>query len=309
MFRLGECHLKLGNYLEGWRLYESRWECQGYDNTSHRARVPRWSGREDLHGKSILIQAEQGMGDMIQFVRFARSLEAQGARVVVACPGTLAALVKSVEGVSEVAPFGTPLPHVDYTIPLLSLPFVLRMTLAAIPNCMPYMRPDRTLREVWSDRIRSLTPEGHRRVGIVWSGHSQHVFNRYRSIPFERLRTLLDIPGNTFFSLQKGGAANVLRRDRSPAINLGPDLPTFEHTAAAIRAMDVVITVDTAVAHLTGAVAANGWLMLNAGCDFRWMTIGDRTPWYPTLRLFRQDREGDWQPVLDRMAILLRQPL
>jgi hypothetical protein len=308
MFRLGECHLKLGNYLEGWRLYESRWECAGYDNTSHRSRVPRWQGREDLQGKSILIQAEQGMGDMIQFVRFARLLEAQGAQVIVACAGTLAALVASVPGVHGVAPFGTPLPRVDYTIPLLSLPFVLRMTLGAIPTNVPYMHVNRDITETWRRRIEELAPGGNRRVGLVWSGHSQHVFNRYRSVPFAAIQQLLEIPGNTFFSLQKGGAANVLRHQKTPVINLAPDLQTFEHTAAAIRAMDLVITVDTAVAHLAGALGARTNLLLHAGCDFRWMTVGDRTPWYPTLQLYRQDRDGDWQPPLERIALHLQMP-
>lgn len=299
--RLAETLLKLGEYPDGWRLYEWRWQCKGYGPVSTN-RVPRWTSTDPLDGRRIVIIAEQGVGDMIQYARYAKLLRERGAEVVITCHASLAPLLRKVEGIGAAIPFGMPLPPVHYQIPLLSLPFAFQTTVASIPSQMPYMRPNEIADEEWAQRIGQLRGRGKRVVGLCWSGHVAHVFNNQRSISLDQLAPLFDVPDVRWISLQAGPRSHDLIAAGTPIVDISRELTNFDETAGAIKACDLVISVDTAVAHLTGALNHRGWLLLHAGCDCRWMAASERTPWYPSLRLYRQEVEGDWSAAIERVA-------
>src|SRR5208283_4538753 len=298
--------LTAGRYFDGWEQYDFR--C--YDDRLRSDRPtfvrPRWTG-QPLEAKTLLVWAEQGHGDTIQFARFAPVLKGMGARVIFLVPLALkdvAARFSGVErAISQVDERAEPF---DYQIAAMSLPRALGMPLDCIPGAVPYLRtePDRVAR--WRARFRS---DPRMKVGVVWAGNPAHKNDRHRSLPASALAGLWDIPGVQFFSLQKE------RREGDDAclplgtrlIDLAPDLADFGDTADVIEALDLVIAVDTAVAHLAGALGKACWLLLPAGADFRWLRDREDSPWYPTLRLFRQQRLGDWAEVIGRVNRSLRE--
>ncbi len=290
--------LTLGQFVEGWEQYEVRWLQEPH--LSHRPHYgkPAWSGQR-LAGKAVLMRVEQGAGDVVQFARYATALKARGARVVLEVRPELTALARGFEDVDEVFAPPQPAPHFDYYVHIMSLPRVLATDVATIPAEVPYLRVHHDVWQRWAERV------GDRgfRVGLAWAGNPRHPNDRYRSIALRELREIFDVAGVGFYSLQKQTRPGDL--DVVPAyaslVDLGPELADFEATAAAIAQMDLVICVDTAVAHLAGAIGKPVWLMLPKFGDFRWFTEGDATPWYPTMRLFRQHQHGDWRDVVTRV--------
>ena len=301
-FRLAETLLKIGDYPAGWKLYETRWNCDGYVPLDSLAHIPRYDGTQPLDGRRIVIVAEQGVGDLIHYVRYAQVLRDRGATVVVTCPSELTTLLETATGISMAIPFGMMLPPVDYQVALLSLPFIFGTMLGSSRATVPYLSPRASYGQSWADRINELAPFETRRVGVVWSGLSSHPYNPYRAVGVPMLQPLFDVPGISWFSLQKGPAANDLLECDSPLIDLSTELNSFEDTAAAIESLDLVISVDTALAHLCGALNHDAWLLLHTGCDYRWQADSDQSPWYPSLYLFRQQEEGVWTTPIEQIA-------
>jgi hypothetical protein len=262
-----------------------------------------WLG-EPLAGKTILVRREQGHGDVIQFLRLAPCLADRGAHVLVEAPVELAELAHSADTRLDIVEPDRPRPEADFYVNLMSLPRWLDVSLGSIPNAPPYLKPDAARAGFWRAR---LTDAPGRKVGLVWGGNPQHHNDRNRSCPLAVLAPLLDAPECRWFSLQRGPAAGQLGLPETAAIrDLGRDLHTYSDTAAAISALDLVITVDTSVAHLAGALARPAWVMIPHAPDWRWLRDREDSPWYPSLRLFRQAKAGDWPGVVKAIRAALQ---
>ena len=296
--------LLAGRFAEGWEEYEWRWKTRHFAAQMRDFTEPRWDG-SDLGGRTILIHAEQGYGDTIQFVRYAALVAATGGRVVLECPAPLAELVASAPGVEAVVAGGAALPPFDVQAPLLGLPRLFGTTQATIPGDVPYLAPDAAAEKRWR---ATMGPSGRFRVGIVWQGNPGHRGDRLRSPGLESLRPLFDIPGVEFYALQKDdGARQLAEEGLADAVrDLGGDFADFTDTAAAVVNLDLVIACDTAAAHLAGALARPTWVLLPLAAEWRWLTGRDDSPWYPTMRLFRQRQLGDCDEVVARVAKALR---
>lgn len=302
-YNLSHALLITGQYEEGWPAFEARFQC-GVD-IPERGR-PWWRG-EPLEGRTVLLYGEQGHGDAIQFIRYAPLVARAGGRVVVECLPALTRLFARVEGVAEVHPLGGAT-NFDLFCPLMSLPTLFGTTLVTVPAEVPYL--DGTAAS--EDRFAGLWPagDGTLTVGLVWAGDPHVADARWsradkrRSIPLSGFAPLLDIPGLHLVSLQKGTAAE--QASQAPfagrILNLMDQAADFADTAALVRRLDLVISVDTAVAHLAGALGVPVWVLSRFDGCWRWITGREDSPWYPTARVFRQDRLDDWQPVLGRVA-------
>jgi tetratricopeptide (TPR) repeat protein len=294
-----------GDYDAGWREYEWRWLRWKEENRQYIRDFarPLWLGQTAIEGKTILLHAEQGLGDTIQFCRYAPLVAGRGARVLLEVPVQLKDLMASLAGVAEIFAGQDKLPDFDLHCPLLSLPLALRTRVESIPAQVPYFAvPQESLRR-WT---RAVGPKRNPRIGLVWSGSSGHKGDAIRSIS---LRSLLPLagPDAEFVSLQKdvhGDDATALK-ERSDIVHFGDELNTFADTAAVIANLDLVISVDTGIAHLAGALAKPVWVLLPFLPDFRWLLDREDSPWYPTARLFRQQVPGDWSGVISRVAIEL----
>jgi hypothetical protein len=262
-----------------------------------------WDGSPPA-GRTILLRAEQGFGDTLQFVRFAAVLERAGARAIVECQPALTALLAKARGVHAVVPRGSRLPRCDFQIPLASLPAALGVRdLAGIPVEVPYLAVDQARRDGWRTTLAQY--EGGK-VGIAWRGNPKHPQDCHRSIPQERFAALGAVPGVTLVSLQAGERARGIPGMVEPAPDPERSPLPFEEWAALIAALDLVITCDSVMAHLAGALGVPVWIALPLVPDWRWLLGRDDSPWYPTARLFRQTRLDDWDPVFARMAAALR---
>jgi hypothetical protein len=270
--------------------------------------VPRWDGRQALAGKTLLVQAEQGLGDAIHFCRYLLPLVAQGVRVVFEVMPSMRALMRSLPGSVQVISRGERPPPADYECPLLSLPLALGTDLASIPAEVPYLSAEPERVASWAARLQALPGL---RVGIAWQGNLavEHlVWARGRSMPLEALAPLARVPGVNLVSLQKGPGSEQLRdatfRDRvlDLASELDRGTDAFLDTAAAMAGLDLVISTDTSIAHLAGALARPAWIALPAVPEWRWLLERADSPWYPTMRLFRQPRRGDWASVATALA-------
>ncbi|HSZ55925.1 MAG TPA: tetratricopeptide repeat-containing glycosyltransferase family protein [Tepidisphaeraceae bacterium] len=289
--------LGTGNYREGWREHEWRWKC----NPAFRPRSfpqPNWDGAP-LEAKTILLHAEQGFGDTIQFARYVPLLAQRGGRVILECQPALARLFQSLPGPATVIPSGHPLPAFDTHCSLMSLPHALRED--AIPADIPHLRPSSRLVRAWEEK---LVPSPGKRIGLVWAGRPTHSNDRNRSVPPEHLAVLATVPEVEWHSLQKNPPAGLAPELR--IIDHSSDLNDFADTAALIANLDLVISVDTAVAHLAGAMGKPTWLLLPFTAEWRWMLNRDDSPWYPTMRLFRQPEWGDWPGVMRRVEAALQ---
>ena len=302
--------LCLGDFEAGWPKYEYRWLRK--DAAPRRSfDRPPWRGEGDLGGKTILLHAEQGFGDTIQFVRFVPPVVRLGATVVLEVQQSLVALVAGSLGVLlpghedrvTVVGRGDPLPTFDVFCPLLSLPLALATTVSTIPAAVPYLEPPPERVAAWRARLVG----GRRRVGIAWSGQPAHINDRRRSIPLAALAPLLSRPDIDFYVLQnqvRDGDREAM--EKTPGLTyLGDELADFADTAALASLMDLVISVDTSIAHLAGALARPLWVLLPFSPDWRWMLDRDDSPWYPTARLYRQPAIGDWDAVIARVAAAL----
>ncbi|HEY9836969.1 MAG TPA: tetratricopeptide repeat protein, partial [Vampirovibrionales bacterium] len=288
----GLAFLIQGDLRPGFRDYEWRWRVKAAPDLPP-IPAPFWDG-SDLEGKTILLHAEQGLGDCIQFIRYAALLVQRGGRVVALVNQPLVRLFQSVPGIDRVSAYWSELAPIDVWIPLLSLPHILETTLATIPGEIPYLTPT-TLAPV------ILDAPGFK-VGIVWAGNPKHKGDRYRSCPLRYFLPLLNIPGIKWYSLQKGQEETRIRQENLPIEDLAPHLQDLADTAAVIAQLDLVITVDTSIAHLAGALGKPVWVALSYAPDWRWMLHRSDSPWYPTMRLFRQEERGDWQGVFDTVA-------
>ncbi len=292
-----------GEFERGWQEYEWRWRRR--ETPARQLPQRAWNG-EPVTGKTVLLYFEQGFGDGIQFVRYARQLREMGARVVVECPGSLAGLIRTADGVADVVAQGDWLPWFDLHAPLLSLPRLLGTTLATIPAQTPYLSVppgDYTAVTAPIERNRARL-----NIGIVWAGRPEHPNDSNRSCALSAFQELADLSGVRLFSLQKGPRADDLKAFGSaPAIiDIGSSARDFADTAAAIAALDLVITVDTSVAHLAGALGKPVWILLPDPPDWRWLLERPDSPWYPTARLFRQTEKGDWTGVFARVRAALQ---
>lgn len=295
-FNLSPHLLLAGNFAEGWSWYERRWELRQFTGKPRRYAQPRWQG-EEIAGASIFLFSEQGLGDTLQFVRYALLLVDRGAQVWLEVQPPLYPLLRYLHPRIHVfVKDQEDLSATDWHCPLLSLPMVFGTDLSNIPAIVPYLHAGEVKAKYWAE---ALGAPGLR-VGLVWSGNPEHVRDRLRSVPFEQFRSLLSTPGVSFYSLQKGKGAAQAQSVASHGVlhDLEPYLLDFTDTAAIIANLDLVITVDTAVAHLAGAMGKPVWILLAHAPDWRWLQERSDSPWYPTARLFRQRSRGQWDDVL-----------
>jgi tetratricopeptide (TPR) repeat protein len=299
--------LAAGDFEHGWPEYEWRWRRK--ETPARPLPRPRWDG-SPLGGRTILIYMEQGLGDMIQFIRYTELVKDRGGTLVVECPSFLLPLFSRCRGIDRLVAEGTPLPDFDIQAPLLSLPGLLGTTLATIPARVPYLSPDPGLVERWRDKLRGI--DGFK-IGITWQGNPHHRWDHYRSFPLREFAPLARLPGVRLISLQKGTGTEQLH-----APDLGFQITeldseqdasrvSFMDSAAIMKNLDLVIAVDSSLAHLAGALAVPVWVPLPAVPDWRWMFGREDSPWYPTMRLFRQRKLGSWKPVFQRMARELKE--
>ncbi len=315
-FALAFVHLTLGEFKEGWPFYEARFDEPTLKVPTRDFGVPRWDGQQSLSAKTLLVHAEQGLGDAIHFCRYLPVLAERGIHVVFEVMPSLKALMRTLPGSLQVIGRGEKLPPVDYYCPLLSLPLALGTDLSSIPAAVPYLSADAERVAEWRERIAAVPGL---RVGIAWQGNLavEHlIWARGRSMPLAELAPLTQIPGVQLISLQKGPGAEQIREvpfrervlDLAPELDQGPD--SFLDTAALMSSLDLVISTDTSIAHLAGALGRPAWIALPFAAEWRWLLERSDSPWYPTLRLFRQRRRGNWQSVVAAMtdAITLLSP-
>jgi tetratricopeptide (TPR) repeat protein len=290
--------LTLGDFAAGLRAYEWRWATGAFAAQRRQLRSPLWLGQGAIAGKTILLHAEQGFGDTIQFIRYAPMVAGLGARVVVEVQPELQTLLSQIGDV-DVIPSGRPLGEFDWQCPLLSLPLAFSTRPETIPAAIPYLAAPADRVAYWRERL----PPARSRAGFVWSGRSTHNNDRNRSIALKRFRALFEIPGLQCVGLQSDTRAEdfEVMRDISGLLDCGGEISDFADTAALISLMDIVVSVDTAVAHLAGALGKPVLILLPYAADFRWLRGSDRTPWYPSAQLFRQPAFGDWESVIVRV--------
>jgi len=293
--------LTQGNYEEGWKHYEWRWRVQEL-RQRERTDAPRWDGGE-LHGKTILIYNEQGFGDTIQFLRYLPQVAGRGGKIVLACQKELLSLLQTFPHVQLCLPADKPAKEIDLCCPLQSLPGIFATQSDNIPAQVPYITapPDKTA--AWRQRLGSET---RKTIGLCWSGRPTHPNDRNRSLVLSTLAPLGQLPGLRFISLQTGEAARQTSGAPMELTNWTAELKDFADTAGLIENLDLVISVDTATAHLAGAMGKPTWLLLPAAPDWRWMLNRTDSPWYPTVRLFRQEKRGDWNAPVGRIVEALR---
>jgi len=302
--QLGPTLLAHGEFEEGWKQYEFRWMVGAFATERPAWERPHWDG-QDLRGKRVLVVPEQGIGDFLQFARYFPLLQARGARVLLKPPDALAGIAARLPGIDTLIDPGSPVPAHDYFVFLLSLPRAFGTRADTIPPCTAPLAPREDRVAKWASK---LGPRHKPRVGVVWAGRPEHSRDRQRSVPLASLLPLRDVAGVRFVGMQKGPAvaqAEIVP-ERVDWLSVGPESDDLEDAAAIVAGLDLVITVDTAIAHLGGVMGKTVWMLVADPPDFRWGLEGEATPWYPTLRLFRQPVPGDWVTPVTRMADALR---
>lgn len=309
-FTLGLAYLMKGRFAEGWLMYEHRWKSFSHKQNKI-GKKPYWDG-SDLKGKTILLSAEQGLGDTFQFIRYAKILKNQGARVIFCAQKPLKTLLsQGCPYIDQIVIQGDPVPFFDVQIPLMSLPLMLNTTLETVPADIPYLYANETYVDFWREKMK----DDHTiRIGVCWQGNAnyrslnlKHIVSA-KSIAASMLLPLAQIEGVTLYSLQKINGADQLDQFQNGSfiIEFGPDFDEshgrFVDTAAVIKNLDLVITVDTSISHLAAALGTPTWIMLPNPADWRWMLNRLDTPWYPNVRLFRQKTIGDWQGLVQEVA-------
>ncbi|MBN2705809.1 MAG: tetratricopeptide repeat protein [Deltaproteobacteria bacterium] len=305
-FDLGLMLLKTGAWREGLALYEERFRVAGIPPVKQEA---LWQG-EDCRGKTMLVEAEQGLGDSLNFVRYLSWL--QGAKVCLRVPKPLLKLMQSSFADLHVIDMEAEIPACDFQVPLLSLPFRFGTTPENLPAEVPYLFPAAARREYWRKRLAAYSDRV--RIGIVWGSNPINIKEKRRAIPPELFARLLEVSGVFFFGLKKEQSpedealtAALPAEEPSRFIDLAPELADLQETAAIMENLDLIITCDTSIPHLAGALARPVWLLLPFDADWRWLLERDDSPWYPTMRLFRQPAPGAWEPVLAEVRRELRQ--
>lgn len=296
-FNRSHALLTLGDLRKGFAAYEWRWKRSGMEGAQRKLGRPLWLGEYPLGGKTILLHAEQGLGDTIQFARYAPILAKAGAKVVLEVQPELKALLSGLEGVQACVARGETLPAFDVHCPLLSLPLAMKTDLQSVPAPIPYLKADADRIERWKPRLEALPGK---RVAIAWAGHARHVNDRNRSLALEQLAALFTRDGVSFVSIQRelrDGDADILARYRNVS-HVGDALTDMADTAAIVALTDLTLAVDTSVVHLSGALGRPVWIMLPFVPDWRWGLGQETSPWYPQARLFRQPALGDWAQVV-----------
>jgi tetratricopeptide (TPR) repeat protein len=289
--------LTAGDLQRGVAEYEWRWRRSDLPWTRHTFSQPRWDG-EPLEERTLLIHAEQGLGDTIQFARYLPMVAQRGGKIIFECQPNVSSVIRQIAAGIEVFDWGQDLPAFDVHCPLMSLPLVFKTELQTIPAAIPYLKADENLSQKWAAHLAGSIGF---KVGIAWAGSARHKLDAQRSLSSVTLSPLTQIPGVTLFSLQKDQPATEIK-----LIDFTAELSDFTETAALIDNLDLVISVDSAVAHLAGAMGKPTWVMLPLIPDWRWMLKREDSPWYPTMRLFRQERTGEWTSVIHRIAAALR---
>ncbi len=293
--------LVMGNFEQGWPEYEWRWKSEGY--SAPNLRQPLWDGTA-LKGRTILLHAEQHFGDTFQFIRYAELVKQYGGRVCVVCPGALMQVLANCAGIDQLIAEGNPLPYFDVHAPFLSLPRILGTTLDTIPAKVPYLTAQVDLIERWRDRLSSLNGP---KIGICWQGTTTLRTARLKALPLKNFAPLAQ-SGAQLISLQKDVATEQLEQAGFAVNQLAAldEAGAFLDTAAVMMNVDLIISCDTSVAHLAGALGVPVWVPLPFASDWRWLLHREDSPWYPTMRLYRQPEPGNWQAVFQRMAADLR---
>ncbi len=294
-FERGFENLLRGVMPLGWLQWEARLRVPGCVATERNFAEPQWKG-ESFPGRTLLVHYEQGFGDTVMLVRFLPEVKARGGRVVLLVQPQFAYLMTTCQGVDQIIPQGDPLPPFDFQVSLFSLPAVLQTDLHSLPAEVPYLGIPQQVPNRQGIAEVLMASEGRVRIGLVWAGNPGHRRDAERSLPVPLLNRLGALPSVAWHGFQLG-------RAEEPAlpgyVSLAPLLSTFSDTAYALSGMDLVITVDTALAHLSGAMGIPTLLLITFAPDFRWMLDRDDSPWYPTMRIFRQPRPGDWDSVMD----------
>lgn len=305
---LAEALLLRGDFAEGWEEYEWRFRLPQASPVLPRTDRPQWDGRAMRAGERLLLVADQGFGDVIQFARYIPWARHRCADCVLAADRYMHGLLGRLTEGMQVFGSWAECPPYDTYIPLSGLPRLHGTRAENVPLPVPYVVAEPALVEAWRARLDRLCPPGHRRVGLAWAGRPEHPNDRNRSASLAALAPLFDVPGVTFVLLQKGPRlADAARLQvAAPIVNMGAAIETFSDTAALASGLDLVVSVDTSVAHLAGAVGKPVWLLLPYAPDWRWLLGREDTPWYPTARLFRQATPGDWPGVAARVAGALR---
>lgn len=303
-FNLAVALLLMGDYTNGWPAYEARWQYEHLAGTEPKHSQPRWRG-EDLKGKTILVVGEQGHGDNIQFCRFLYNLHVAGAKIKLQVTDGLIPLLRNSEIIELVGSYNDPMGEFDYWIPIMSLPGILGITLQNLPRPVSYLNAPVALMNQWQER---LGPKTRMRVGFSWSGRRDSWLNQHKSVPFSVMLDLIKKhPQYEWINLQVDASDQETADLAAVGVKMYPGAITgFHDTAALIMHMDVVISMDTAVSHLSGALGRPTWIMLQKfATDWRWLLNQDSSPWYSTARLFRQTNFDDWSDVSKKITQFL----
>lgn len=298
-FNLAVAYLLAGNYTQGWTQYEHRWNFEHLAGTLPTYTQPQWTG-QDLKDKTILVVGEQGHGDNIQFSRFCKDLHDRDAYVILQVNKNVGALFKN-SIINQVIDFDQPLPKFDYWAPIMSLPRILNLKLETLTPLQQYIQPDSRRVQTWAQH---LGPKRKLRVGFCWSGRNDTWINRHKGMPIESMLELIQRnPNYEWYNLQMDASEEDTKKLREAGVAEYPNIiKDFADTAALIQHMDVVVSVDTAIAHLSGSLGRPTWIMLsNYALDWRWLLDRDSSPWYLTARLFRQPTRGDWASVTNKI--------
>ncbi len=287
-------YLLNGNFTDGWAEYEWRFSCFKEQRVFDK---PRWDG-SDISGSTILLYSEQGLGDTIQFVRYVPLVKKLGVKVIFECCNSLESLFNGVSGIDTLVVRGDSLPKFDYQISLMSLPYLFKTLLSSIPANVPYINPSSDIVQKWGSKFRSVKGL---KVGLVWSG------NTIRNVSLSDFASLGTVPGVSIYSLQVGNRCCEVDNSPFSIVDIAKYINDFSDTAAIIENLDLIISVDTSVAHLAGAMNKPVWLILLFVPDWRWMLNRSDSPWYPSMRLFRQcSRDSGWSRVIRLIADELR---
>jgi tetratricopeptide (TPR) repeat protein len=287
-----------GNFMQGWK--EFSWRLERKDFSRHDFSQPLWDGA-NIDRLTILLHTEQGLGDTIQFIRYSPLIAQKGAKVIVACQREVGSLLRSVEGIEQVIEREKDLPEFDVYCPLLSLPLIFNTTLESIPAKVPYIKVDSLLVQKWRNKVQY--DDSKLKIGLVWAGKPEHKDDRNRSCLLDNFSPLAELSDIAFYSLQKGAASEQAKNPPKGMkfIDYTEEISDFSDTAALIQNLDLIVSVDTSVVHLAGALGKPVWTLIPFSPDWRWMLNREDSPWYPTMRLFRQPSPGDWESVITKV--------
>ena len=298
--------LTLGQYETGFKEMMWRWRWGGFPAKARDFEAPQLQPGDDISGKRILLHAEQGIGDTLHFIRYAEQLRKQGAHVIFECPGAVRPLIEGADLTDDLVAAGDGLPKFDLHAALLDLPYICRTSQDTLPQATPYLTIPFEISNKWQTKVAS---EPGLKIGLNWAGNPESPVEHFRGLPPADLLPLAALENVTWFSLQKGNNANDVPAlsDNFPILDTGPD--ALIETAGLIQALDLIITSDTAIAHLAGALNKPVWILLHHAPDWRWLTEGDKSAWYPSARLFRQRQPGGWKSVIEEVLTALKNSL